>query len=135
MKRATHATGALPVATEEQEQAALFEWADIQKCAYPELGLLYHVPNEGKRSPRTGARMRAAGLRKGVPDVCLPVARNGSHALYIELKSRRKGAKATPEQEDWIDALREQGNEAALCYGAAEAIQTIMRYLTGRERA
>lgn len=125
--------GTFPTPTESEEQRALFEWRDIQKAAFPDLALMYHIANEGKRSPRTGARMRAEGLSKGLPDIHLPVARGGSHSLYIELKSTRKGARLTPEQIDWMDRLKGADNEVAVCYGADAAIQVIMRYLTGKE--
>lgn len=75
-----------PVPTESQEQQRLFQWARMESGRFPELELLYHIPNEGKRSRATGRRMVAEGLKKGVPDICLPVARGGSHGLYIELK-------------------------------------------------
>ena len=39
----------LPVPTEAQEQMTLFSWAAMQSGKYPELKLLYHVPNGGSR--------------------------------------------------------------------------------------
>lgn len=62
--------------------------------AHPELQLLYHVPNEGKRTWRTGARLKSEGLKPGVPDLCLPVARGKYHGLYVELKRRDQRATA-----------------------------------------
>ena len=35
----------MPVPTEAQEQMTLFSWAAMQSGKYPELNLLYHVPN------------------------------------------------------------------------------------------
>ena len=96
--------------------------------ARPELNLLYHIPNEGKRSVKTGARMKAEGLKKGVPDVCLPVARGGCHGLYIELK-RQRGGTVSELQKEWITALTEQGYKAVVCRGADEAIKVIKEYL------
>lgn len=70
----------IKTASESIEQQNLFEWAKIFSGKYPELTLLYHIPNEGKRSLKEGARMKAEGLKAGVPDLCLPVARGGYHA-------------------------------------------------------
>ena len=39
----------MPVPTEAQEQMTLFSWAAMQSGKYPELNLLYHVPNGGSR--------------------------------------------------------------------------------------
>ena len=50
---------------EENEQIALFQWAEFAAVRYPELELMYHVPNEGKRSVRTGSRLKKAGLKSG----------------------------------------------------------------------
>lgn len=122
---------ASPVPTESAEQQALFQWAEVMSTRWPELKLLYHIPNEGKRSRKTGARLKAEGLRTGVPDICLPVARGTNHGLYIELK-RVKGSRVTPDQIRWIDELLAQGYAAAVCRGCDEAISMITAYLTGR---
>lgn len=122
---------ASPIPTESAEQQLLFRWAKMQSGKYPELTLLYHIPNEGKRSHKTGERMKAEGLKSGVPDICLPVACGGHHGLYIELK-RVKNSRVTVAQMAWIEALTRQGYVAAVCRGADEAIELITRYLSGR---
>lgn len=122
---------ASPVPLETAEQQAVFEWAARMCGRWPELRLMYHIPNEGKRSRRTGARLKAEGLRGGVPDICLPVARGGHHGLYIEMK-RVKNSRATQEQLEWIEDLIGQGYVAAVCRGCGEAIDLITRYMSGR---
>lgn len=122
---------ASPIPTESAEQQLLFQWARMQSGKYPELMLLYHIPNEGKRSHKTGARLKAEGLKTGVPDICLPVARGGHHGLYIELK-RVKNSRVTEDQMRWLEDLARQGYVAAVCRGADEAIELITRYLSGR---
>lgn len=72
--------------------------------------------------------MRAEGLRRGVPDICLPVARGGYHGLYIELK-RLHGGRVSPEQLEWIDALNQQGYCACVCKGWEAAAAEIGKYL------
>ena len=116
--------------TEEEEQILIFEWAKIQKGTYPELRLLYHIANAGKRSVQTGARLKAAGLASGVPDICLPVARGGYNALYIELK-RQKGGRLRENQKKWLSELNAAGNLAVRCDGFDEAVRVILRYLKG----
>lgn len=122
---------ASPVPTESVEQQRLFDWAKRESGRWPELELLYHIPNEGKRSRKTGARLKAEGLRKGVPDICLPVARCGCHGLYIELK-RTRGGRVTKDQLDWIDDLTKQGYMAAVRLGWEEAAEMIEKYLSNR---
>lgn len=119
---------ASPIPTESQEQQWLMQWARAQSRRWPELGLLYHIPNEGKRSRAGGARLKAEGLKAGVPDLCLPVARGGCHGLYIELK-RRKGGVVTAAQTAWMDSLLQQGYMVAVCRGWEEAAKLIEGYL------
>lgn len=118
----------LPEATESVEQQRLMQWARMESGKWPELALLYHVPNEGKRSRTAGARMKAEGLKKGVPDLCLPVARGGCHGLYIELK-REKSGKATAAQIEWMEALMREGYAVSICHGWEAAAKTIRDYL------
>ena len=119
-----------PVPLESEEQTVLFEWARLQSGRYPELSLLYHVPNGGSRNKAEAGRLRAEGVKAGVPDLCLPVARGGFHGLYIELK-RERGGKASEDQRGWLDSLSKQGYFAVICEGWNAAAETITKYLTG----
>jgi hypothetical protein len=116
------------IPTEHQEQAALFEWAAFQECVWPELRLLHAIPNGGKRDKVTAARLKAEGVKPGVPDVCLPVPRGDKHGLYIEMK-RRKGGTVSADQLKWIENLMRQGYECHVCRGCEEARMTILAYL------
>jgi hypothetical protein len=94
----------------------------------PELRWLYSVPNGGARSATTAALMRAEGVRRGVPDLVLPVARGGHFGLYVEMK--RPGRHSTTrEQREWIAGLIEQGYRAVVCVGWDAAREEIVRYL------
>lgn len=116
--------------TEDQEQEALFRWAALAAGKRPELGMLYAIPNGGKRPISVAAQMKRTGTKKGVPDMALPVARGGKHGLYIELK-RKKGGRLSPEQTQWMDALTRQGYVCAVCFGWDSARKTILDYLEG----
>lgn len=113
---------------ESEEQSALFEWANIMEKRMPELRLLYHIPNGGLRNKAVAVRLTAEGVRRGVPDMCLPVARRGFHGLYIELKRKKKG-KTSTEQDEWIELLTKQGYKAVVCHGFEEARTVIEQYL------
>lgn len=113
--------------SEHTEQAALFQWAGMKHLMVPELRLLYAVPNAGKRSYGAASYMVAEGLKAGVPDICLPVARQGFHGLYIELKYGKN--KPSPDQERWLFNLDLQGYRVELCYGWEAARDVIENYL------
>ncbi|MGI5873521.1 MAG: VRR-NUC domain-containing protein [Bacillota bacterium] len=112
---------------EAAEQAALFEWAALSEQSIPELALMYHVPNEGKRSPRSGAEQKRIGLKRGVPDVCLPVPSNGFHGMYIEMKAGRN--RPTKEQTEYLRRLAAAGYYCVICWSWAAAVKCITAYL------
>lgn len=112
---------------ESGHQEALFEWAAYHMDCMPELEYMHHIPNGGKRDKRTAVALKRQGVKAGVPDICLPVARNGYHGLYIELKAGKN--KATKNQEKWQVFLNDQGYYAVICYGWREAAKVIEEYL------
>ena len=65
---------------EHDEQCTVVKYLESIGC------ICYAIPNAGKRSPSAAAWYRAEGMRKGVPDLCVPMARGGYHSLYIEMK-------------------------------------------------
>lgn len=97
---------------------------------YPELSLCFHIPNGGSRDPREAHNLRMQGVKPGVPDICLPVPRNGYAALYIELK-RKSGGVLSDNQRVWLKALNRAGNRAVVCKGFDEARTEILEYLRG----
>lgn len=113
---------------EHAHQVALFAWRDRVLRQYPELAMLYAIPNGGHRSPRTAARLKSEGVRAGVPDVALDVPRGNWHGLRIELK--RPGLHSvSPAQRKWIAALRQYGYRAEVCVGWDAARELIVTYL------
>ena len=115
--------------TEEQEQAAVFEWAMLMEKQLPELALLYHCPNGEARHPAVASKLKKLGVKAGVPDLFLPVARGGWHGLYVELK-RKKGGRLSEDQKQWLEALTAEKYLALRANGAEEACDIIFRYLT-----
>lgn len=124
---------ARPDPTEEQEQIWVFQWAAMNLGVYPELEFLYHVPNGGMRSKAEAGRFKAAGVKAGVPDLCLPVARQGFHGLYIEMK-RAHGGRRSIQQMRWMDALAANGYRVELCRGWEETVDVLKDYLGRRRR-
>lgn len=116
-----------PCPTEEQEQKAVFSWAEWMSNRIPELELLFHIPNGGLRSKTEAMRFKAAGVKPGVLDLMLPVARSGYHGLFIEMK-RKYGGRLSADQKDWIRKLDEQGYLAVTAHGFEEACDYIEEY-------
>lgn len=113
---------------EGQEQAALMSWAQMQSWRWPELALLFHIPNGGGRSKAEAGRFKAEGVKAGVPDLFLPVPRGEYHGLFIELK-RIDGGRVSAAQMTWIQNLSDQGYRAVVCNGWECAAKVIGDYL------
>ena len=118
----------LPVLPEHQEQVRLMKWVAAVLPMVPKLGLLYAIPNGGARHKAVAGKMRAEGVKKGVPDLHLPVARQGFHSLYIEMK-REKGGVLSPEQKEWAAGLKAEGHRVECCLGAGPASRVLLEYL------
>lgn len=112
---------------EHQHAKKVAQWARVNARKWPELELLYAIPNGGKRDLRVATKLKAEGVKRGVPDYCLPVARGSFHGLYIELKSPT--GRATVEQNWWLKKLVKEGYAAGICKGADEAIRILTTYL------
>lgn len=118
--------------SEATEQERLISWTQYQYNEYPELKLIFHIPNGGSRNTLEAANLKRQGVKAGVPDLCLPVARQNYHGLYIEMKWGKN--KTTENQKWWLQALQGQGYKTAVCYGADEAIKVIRDYLGSKEK-
>ena len=118
---------AFPRVSEHVEQATLIRWAALHEKRWPELRLLHAIPNGEHRSKIAGSRLKAEGVRRGVPDLDLPVARNGWHGLRIELKAQ--GGRVKPEQRQWLADLVAEGYRAEVCVGWESARDLILEYL------
>lgn len=114
--------------TEDQEQADVIRWANSKPWGQ----YLLHIANETVGGKARVLRNQALGVRKGVPDLLLPIPMRGCHALWIEMK-RGHGGSASKEQKAWLEALNKMGHRAVLCHGADEAISELSEYMGERQ--
>lgn len=112
---------------EDLIHSQIVEWARRQEKTQPYLCLLFHPANGGTRSPATGMKMKALGVKPGTPDLCLPVARGGFHGLWLEVKDTK--GRLSPHQELWLSALKAEGHRAEVVRSSEEGIGVICGYL------
>lgn len=124
-------TTALPCPPEDDEQIALFEWINLQLGRWPELVYAYHVPNGGHRNKLTAMVLKGMGVKRGVPDVHIPVPKGPYHGLWIELKKQR-GGRLEQEQRIWLSAMKRLGHYCVCCEGWEEAARYIEAYMQNR---
>lgn len=85
-----------------------------------------HVPNEGKRSLRYGFKLKELGMRAGVSDLFIALARHEYHGAWIELKSK-KGILSLA-QKQFQDDMRSQNYYTSVTYTLDEAISVLQWY-------
>lgn len=115
------------IPTEHQEQCAVIQYFDLKHKGHR--GRLFAIPNGSYKSRAAASSFKREGLRAGVPDLMLPVARGGYHGLFIEMK-RLKGSVTSKEQKDWHEYLNAQGYLCVVCKGFEKAKEIIDCYLT-----
>ena len=116
--------------TEHQEQCRIFEWSRSNITKHPELALLHASLNGVKLTPGAAKKSKDAGMLPGIPDIFLPIPKNGKHGLFIELKRKKSGV-TSEHQKKILAILNQLGYDACVCKGAEEAISKIKDYLGG----
>jgi len=120
--------------SEHSEQAKVIDWAKDHEYIYPELRWLHSslngipIPGPRQTAYRIMNHMKAEGMKRGVPDLFLPVARRGYHGLYIEMK-RDDGGVLSDEQKEFLAFAELQGYRDQVCYGYDDAIKELEWYL------
>lgn len=116
-------------ADEHAEQVALCDWwrPYARTHGIPE-SLLFAIPNGGRRDKITGARLKAEGVRAGVPDMFLAVPRQNAPGLFLELK-KQKGGRVSENQKTMHEALSQAGYPVCICRGWGEAKRAIEDYI------
>jgi len=120
--------------SEHTEQAEVIQWAKDNEFIYPELRWLYSslngivIPAPPMVRAKIINYMKAEGMRNGIPDLFLPVARHGFHGLFVEMK-RTDGGVISPEQKEFMEFAAAQGYLDKICYGCDEATEALEWYL------
>lgn len=114
---------------EHDEQKRLMEWwAEFSALHGLPVIALFAIPNGGERNVIVATRMKAEGVRRGVPDLFLALPKGSYHGLFIELK-KPKGGKVSEHQKEYIKFLNSQNYLCFVCHGFDEARKTITSYI------
>lgn len=110
---------------EHHLQVACVQWFRMQ---YPQQ-LIYAIPNGGQRNAIVAAKLKAEGVTAGIPDLHIPIARNGYHSLYIEMKNGKQG-RLSEHQKHTIQLLQDAGHRVVVCRDMQEFINEVKNYLS-----
>lgn len=115
---------------ESAHQAQVVEWSrwafKANPVRYPHLEMLHCSLNGVKLSGTQAKIAKGQGMLSGVPDLFLPVPKNGYHGLFIEMKSEK--GRVTENQHWFLTNAESLGYKIAVCYSAKEAISAIQAY-------
>ena len=109
--------------TEHEEQVGLVNWF---RDRFP-MVLIFAIPNGEKRSISVARRLKAEGVKAGVPDLFVP-----EWDLWIEMK-RREGGRLSAEQKDVIRYLEGIGDTVIVGEGAGDASRQILKFIDDRK--
>jgi hypothetical protein len=114
---------------ESAEQRALIAWFRFahKQLGIPDERLLFAVPNGGWRRRAEAAILIGEGVRPGIPDLFLAVARGSAGGLFIEMKTDTGVVSASQKQAHKI--LQDQGYRVVVARGFQAAAAAITDYL------
>lgn len=114
---------------EHDEQVALMQWWRLfSQCRGIEEEHLFAIPNGGDRHPATAARLKAEGVRAGIPDLFLSLPAGKANGAFIEMK-KRKGGVVSKQQAEAMQRLHRAGYCCVVCEGWKEAADFIRGYV------
>lgn len=114
----------MPKQEEHKLQSTLVRFLQLQ---YPHVFFNGSLGGQYQRYQSQRNKGKAAGYRRGFPDLFIYEPAGKFHGLAIELKV--KGNYATQAQKEVIQILTNKGYKAVVCTGLDEALQTINEYL------
>lgn len=115
--------------TEHQIQAEFFRLADslANITWYRGLRFMFAIPNGGARNIITATLLKREGVKRGVPDVFLPIPRGQYHGMFIEFKTLN--GRISKEQHEYAESLAESGYYCVVSFGAESALNAVKWYL------
>lgn len=113
--------------TEAQIQMAFVDYVRYKHPRVEEC--LIHIPNEGRRSLREGAKQKRLGLTRGVSDLFFAQPLGNYSGLWIEVKT--KAGRVTKEQVAFCALMNKSGYLARVVRSLEEAIELFESYIKG----
>lgn len=90
----------------------------------------FHPPNGGSRNAIEGAKFKRMGVKKGILDIIIPMARKSFYGLVIELKRvDGKMSDVSEEQWEWLYFFKAQNWSAYVAFGFEQAKSIVKEYL------
>lgn len=119
--------------TEHSHQVAWFCWC--QQQTYDErLKFAFAIPNGGERNKIVASRLKAEGVKQGVPDVFIPIPSRIYAGMFIEFKrpgtENQRPGKLSDDQIKWKEFLISQNYFHLTAFSYLQAVEGVLRYLS-----
>ena len=122
------------VKSEHQIQVDWFNWLHYLSGLDQDVtDLIYAVPNGGARLPKEAIRLKAEGVKPGIPDVNIDIPSPRYHGMRIEFK--KPGGKRSADQRRKHALLENEGYFVVTCDSVECAINALEEYCRDREES
>jgi hypothetical protein len=108
--------------TERQVQVAIAQYLDVRGLMW------YAVPNGGNRNLITAKKLKAEGVKSGVPDIAIV---NDSMAYFLEVKKPKTDTRAgalSITQKAMIERIEQAGGEVGVVHSVQEVIEQLIKW-------
>lgn len=113
--------------TEHKIQSEYFKILKLNESKYPRLGFIFAIPNGGKRHIATAVKMKAEGVKRGVPDIFIPIPVRYYSGFFLEVKTE-KGV-LSEYQKSYKFYLESQNYKYCVCRSVQKLIYETGKYL------
>jgi hypothetical protein len=110
---------------EHDVQCAICDYLDIRRICY------WAVPNGGHRSKSEAGRLKAEGVRPGVPDITI-VHEGQYYGLEVKRpKTLAPKGRLSKNQKIMIEKIEEHGGEVKVVYSVQDTIEAFIDWGIG----
>lgn len=110
-------------------QSRFFQIMKFYEKYIPEAKYVFAIPNGGLRHIVVAKRLKEEGVKRGVPDVFIPVPRKGYLGFFIEFKTPKTRKNVSEEQKEYAEFLKKQNYRYEIYCDAEEAGEEVLTYL------
>lgn len=113
--------------SEHAFQASFVAELELRARSRPELSRIFAIPNGGQRNRVVAAKLKAEGVKAGVPDLFLAHPSGRFAGLFLEMKVA--GGDVKPKQREWLIDLRRAGYRVAVVNDFKTAWRVVADYI------
>ena len=121
---------------EHQIQSEYFKILSENEAEFPMLKYIFAIPNGGKRHIKVAMKMKREGVKRGVPDIFIPITifkydggQNPQTGSGKFLETKTNEGVLSKEQKEYRYFLFEQGYNYCICRSVEELIIETENYL------